>query len=286
MANHQTFLAVKGVERDGDRWIEGWATTGKKDRVSDIVVPEGAVFTLPIPLLFAHKHDEPIGSVTQASVTRAGIRIRARLTVGVARAEEVWKLILDGALTACSIGFQALKSTPLSDGGIQFDQWSWYELSIVSVGANPDSKISVAKCVALAAPQSQKEVTYIPKSTRNTIDPVLLGKELAGVIKQATGPLEKRIAQLEKGGPGFDAEEFGKAVGAGVRKVAERLEKRIAELESRQSGMMFMGEFQDALSYPSGAVVKHSGELYCAIRDVTAGKTLPGRHGSGWTKMS
>lgn len=115
--------------------------------MGDVVVPTGATYQLPIPLLFAHKHDEPIGSVVKATVTAAGIRIRAKLTAGVARADEVWKLIRDGALTAVSIGFRSLKHTPLPTGGLRFDSWEWDELSVVSVPAQPDAKIAIAKCL-------------------------------------------------------------------------------------------------------------------------------------------
>lgn len=145
---HVTLLRAKSVERDGERFIEGWATKPEEDRMGDVVMPEGARFTLPLPLLFAHKHDEPIGSVIEAKVTKAGIRIRAKLTAGVARAEEVWKLIKDGALSAVSIGFQAIKSTPLPNGGLRFDEWDWYELSVVAAPALPSARISVAKCIA------------------------------------------------------------------------------------------------------------------------------------------
>lgn len=168
MTRHVTLLTVKAVTREGGRWIEGYATTATQDRVGDVVLPEGARYQLPIPLLFAHKHDEPIGSVVEASVTKAGIRIRAKLTEGVARAEEVWKLIMDGALTAVSIGFQALKHTPLANGGLRFDEWSWHELSVVSVPANPEARISVAKCMAYTAGGQEPEAVskWIPVAPR------------------------------------------------------------------------------------------------------------------------
>ena len=159
MAQHVTYLNVKALGSGDDRIVEGWASTPREDRVGDVVVPDGARYELPLPLLFAHKHDEPIGSVISATVTKAGIRIRAKLTKGVARAEEVWKLIQDGALTAVSVGFQALKSTPMSNGGLRYDEWSWRELSIVSVPANPDAKIAVGKGIAYSSQPKAIRVT-------------------------------------------------------------------------------------------------------------------------------
>lgn len=152
MGRHVTYLRVKAVESDEGRFIEGWASTPTVDRLGDIVSPEGARYRLPIPMLFAHDHAQPIGSVVRATVSRAGIRIRAKLTAGVAKADEVWRLIVDGALTAVSIGFQSLRSTPLPDGGTRFDEWSWHELSVVSVPANPDARIVVGRSVAYSTP--------------------------------------------------------------------------------------------------------------------------------------
>ena len=80
MAQHVTYLNVKALGSGDDRIVEGWASTPREDRVGDVVVPDGARYELPLPLLFAHKHDEPIGSVISATVTKAGIRIRAKLT--------------------------------------------------------------------------------------------------------------------------------------------------------------------------------------------------------------
>ncbi|MFT3793023.1 MAG: HK97 family phage prohead protease [Rudaea sp.] len=147
-ARHETFLRLKAIDTgDGERWIEGIATTARQDRVGDIVEPTGAKFTLPLPLLANHDHGAPIGVVTEAKVTSAGIRIRAKLSQGVARANEIWQLIKDGAMSL-SIGFQSLKSTPLPNGGLRFDSWSWHELSCVAVPANPDARVAVAKCIA------------------------------------------------------------------------------------------------------------------------------------------
>ena len=164
-----TYLNVKALESGTDRIVEGWASTPREDRAGDVVVPEGASYELPLPLLFAHKHDEPIGSVISASVTKAGIRIRAKLTAGVARAEEVWKLIKDGALTAVSIGFLPIKSTPLANGGMRFDSWSWYELSVVSVPCNPDAKIAIGKGIAYANETPPKPAFRVPLRPKRTL---------------------------------------------------------------------------------------------------------------------
>src|ERR1044072_1432291 len=53
-------LEVKGLN-EGERSISGMATTPSTDRIGDIVASMGATFSLPIPLLWQHKHDQPVG---------------------------------------------------------------------------------------------------------------------------------------------------------------------------------------------------------------------------------
>lgn len=59
--------------------IRGIATTPKTDRDGDIVMPEGAVFELPLPLLFNHDPNQPIGHVIEATATKAGVEIVAKV---------------------------------------------------------------------------------------------------------------------------------------------------------------------------------------------------------------
>lgn len=150
---HETFLRVKSVESsDGERWITAWATTPDEDLVGDVVVPTGAKYTLPLPLLAYHRHDAPVGVVTEAHVSEQGIRIRAKLSKGVQLAEELWTLIRDGAVAAVSIGFHSLKAKPRASGGLLFEAWRWLELSLTPVPANPNARIiHVGKAIAYAA---------------------------------------------------------------------------------------------------------------------------------------
>jgi len=191
MDRRVTYLTVRALEADGERFIEGWATTPSVDRMGDIVMPAGARFSLPMPLLWAHKHDEPIGLVVRAAVTKGGIRIRAKLTAGVARADEVWKLIRDGALQAVSVGFRALKMSPLPGGGQRFDEWEWHELSVVSVPANADAKIAVAKCVAYTEPGTPTR--RITVSAARTAQPEKVDKAWQLEVDQRLRPGETQL---------------------------------------------------------------------------------------------
>ncbi|KTF68672.1 HK97 family phage prohead protease [Sphingomonas sp. HT-1] len=145
-----SFIEVK-VFDDARRTIEGTATTPSPDRMQDRVNPLGAKFALPIPFLWQHQHDKPVGHVIDADVKASGIKFKAEL----AQTDEPGKLkdLLDMAwqslklklVRATSIGFNPIKYSFLDNGGIDFEEWDWLELSGVTIPANPDAVISAVK---------------------------------------------------------------------------------------------------------------------------------------------
>lgn len=173
MERLETFLRVKQVESsDGERWITAWATTADEDLQGDVVEPAGAVYQLPIPLLAYHKSDSPVGVVTEAHVSERGIRIRAKISKGVQLADEIWQLVKDGAIGACSVGFKALKSKRLSSGGLLFESWRWLELSLTPCPANPNARIvSVGKSIAYATNADAIRVTPQTAPARKVVTP-------------------------------------------------------------------------------------------------------------------
>lgn len=126
--------------------IVGIASTPAADRVGDEMDPAGATFTLPMPLLWQHRHDEPIGHVTEAKVTPAGIEIVARVVRGVdAVADRAWNLIKGGLVRGLSIGFRPLEQSRNAIGGMRVRKWAWYELSAVTLPCNEQATITAIK---------------------------------------------------------------------------------------------------------------------------------------------
>lgn len=129
--------------------IRGIATTPRTDRDGDIVMPEGAVFELPIALLYNHDPNQPIGHVIEATVTKAGIEIVARVAKdATAKIGEVWQLIKSGLVSGFSVGFRALEAEPI-ETGFRFNKWQWLELSAVTIPANTEAAIHVVKSVSI-----------------------------------------------------------------------------------------------------------------------------------------
>lgn len=144
-------LEIKAVNEDA-RTIDGIATTNTTDRMDDIVEPAGAVYKLPLPLLWQHDSSQPIGWVEDAKATKNGIRIKARLAeAGVlAEVDRAWTMIKSGLVRGLSIGFKPIESEEIDaeSWGRRFTSWEWLELSAVTIPANQEATITAVKHAA------------------------------------------------------------------------------------------------------------------------------------------
>ncbi|HEP9860791.1 TPA: phage major capsid protein [Pseudomonas aeruginosa] len=144
-------LEVKALD-DEKRVITGIASTPSPDRMQDVVEPKGAQFKLPIPFLWQHNHDEPIGHVTDAKVTQKGIEVSVQLTQVEEpgklkdRLDEAWQSIKSGLVRGLSIGFSAKEFEQIPGSwGLRFLSWEWFELSAVTIPANAEATITSVK---------------------------------------------------------------------------------------------------------------------------------------------
>ncbi|SHL96865.1 phage prohead protease, HK97 family [Sphingobium sp. YR657] len=150
LARAYSFIEIKSAD-DDRRIIEGVATTPTPDRSQDIVRPMGAKFSLPLPFLWQHRHDEPIGHVIDADPKPSGIKFKAQIQKTDEpgklkdRLDEAWLSLKLKLVRATSIGFRPLKYSFIENGGIDFEEWDWLELSGVTIPANPDAAITAVK---------------------------------------------------------------------------------------------------------------------------------------------
>lgn len=151
-------LTVKSIDEQAEFvHISGIASTPAPDRMGDIVEPLGAKFTTPMPLLWQHQHDAPVGHVTFAQPTKAGIPFEARLPrIAEAgrlkdRVDEAIHSLKYQLVSAVSIGFRAVGGAveQLKNGGLRFKEWEWLELSLVTIPANSQAVIQAVKSIDL-----------------------------------------------------------------------------------------------------------------------------------------
>jgi HK97 family phage major capsid protein/HK97 family phage prohead protease len=221
---------IKAVD-DEQRIIRGIATTPTADRVGDIVLPQGAQYSLPIPFLWQHDHMQPIGNVIEAKVTSKGIEVVIELvklaspSQLAARLEEAWQSIKSGLVRGLSIGFSPKKYAFLDDGGIEFIEWSFNELSAVTVPCNAEATITRIKSLSeeqAALGKKAKSVVFINKSvgastTKTTVNTPSEGsdmkiREQIEGFKKTLDANRARLKELAEAagaeGRSFDAKEI------------------------------------------------------------------------------
>lgn len=145
-------LSIKAVD-DDKRIIRGVATTPTVDRVGDIIEPEGVEFENPMPLLWQHYHDMPVGQTSFGTPSPDGIPFEAQFvhpdTVESVtlkdRLQLAWDSVKTQLVRAVSIGFRPIEFAFMDGGGIRYTATEVYELSCVTIPANPDAVIASVK---------------------------------------------------------------------------------------------------------------------------------------------
>jgi HK97 family phage major capsid protein/HK97 family phage prohead protease len=211
-------IEIKAIDED-ERVIEGIATTPTPDRMDDIVEPDGAVFKLPIALLWQHNSREPVGHVFEAKVTSEGIRIKARFVKVSEPAslkddlDRCWSMVKSGLVRALSIGFSPIEWSDIKNSwGVRFTSWEWLELSCVTIPANADASITSVKAI---------DREYLRAAS---------GRNAGGVVV--------RLDKTTPGVTGFPAKTSkGKSVKT-IREQIESFEASLAAAKEKRDGVM------------------------------------------------
>lgn len=125
---------------------------GTADRVGDMI-EKGAFagVALPIPMLFGHDANDPVGVWTHAEEASDGLRLKGKLLVDdVARAREVRALVRSGAVGGLSIGFRTRKAVARKGGGRTIKALELFEVSLVTIPMHPGARVTGAKSAAAA----------------------------------------------------------------------------------------------------------------------------------------
>lgn len=153
-ALHKTFGSVEIKSLDEQkRTFKGIASTPNQDRAKDVMVLKGAEFNLPMPLLFHHDPEKAIGQVTSAKVTANGIEVEIHIPKieeeGDLKREvdKAYQSLKYDLVKGLSVGFIPNwdEAEMIKGGGIQFNQWEWYELSLVTIPCNRESSTDFKK---------------------------------------------------------------------------------------------------------------------------------------------
>ena len=238
-----SILNVKSVDA-AQRILTGTATTPETDRQSDQVDPFGCVFKNPLPLLWMHQPDQPVGHAEFARATASGIPFTAQIAKvdepGVLkdRVDEAWQSVQARLVSAVSIGFRVLDNAvePLKSGGLKYLRTEILELSLVTVPANSSCTIQTIKAI---------DDTYLSsKATmpRPTEDHSIL-KNAQTVSVGVVAKAMRTLAELVNG-------------------KHNAMMERIKALE--ETAFEYAGTYREGSTYRRGQFVTYSGSLHHA----------------------
>lgn len=125
---------------------------GTPDRIGDWIEPgafKGA--KLPLPMLFGHDMNDPVGTWDSAEEKADGLHVTGKLLVDdVARAREVRALVKSGAVRGLSIGFITKQASARPGGGRTIKSLELLEASLVTIPMHSGAKVTSAKSAVSA----------------------------------------------------------------------------------------------------------------------------------------
>lgn len=194
-----SLLTIKAVDQK-KRVITGIATTPTVDRVGDIIEPLGCRFVNPLPFLWQHDHQKPIGTCEFGKATAAGIPFTATLAhpdsvtsaILKERFAEAWDSISTGLVRATSIGFRPIQYAYMEAGGVHYLETEVFELSAVTIPAQADAIIDQIK-------SAQRRANPTGGGSRETVRKVYL-TEQDRWRAQMVSDSRKRLAAADRVG--------------------------------------------------------------------------------------
>lgn len=120
---------------------------GTPDRIGDVIEKGAFAGTkLPLPMLFGHDLNDPVGTWDAATEKADGLHIAGKLLVDdVPRAREIRALVRAGAVRGLSIGFTGVKASARPGGGRTIKSLELLEVSLVTLPMHPGAKVTSAK---------------------------------------------------------------------------------------------------------------------------------------------
>jgi HK97 family phage prohead protease len=195
---------IEAVEPVDDRTLRFVISTGAVDRDQDQINQAGWALTHyqrnPV-VLWAHQADEaPIGKAVEVALRddrlTAAVQFLPPDTYGAAsaRADAIYRLALDGYLSASSVGFRPIKWDFTDDKdrgaenwwpGIDFHEQELVEFSIVAVPANPEALIeqpsSAVPAPSVAVSAAQVAATGRERRRRAATVAEIVSRAMAGL---------------------------------------------------------------------------------------------------------
>jgi HK97 family phage major capsid protein/HK97 family phage prohead protease len=258
-----TLKLAPAADTKTERVIRGTASTPSTDRMGDIVEPMGLEFKNPLPLIWQHRHEQPVGLVTLDPPTEKGVTFSAvfaaaepgsPLAVDIDKAYQAVRL---GLVRGVSIGFRALELNFMEDGGIRYVRSEIVELSLVTVPANADATISQIKsldAVSSAASGQKSEArkmpgvsgpkTEQPEKRKDSKMPTQIAEQISGYEAQRTTAQDRMNALMGS------AAEDGRTLDEEEAKEYDSLESQSKQISEHVIRLQRLAEQQKSAAAP------------------------------------
>lgn len=139
---------------------------GNKDSYGDIVVKGAFESTLKswsesgnnLPLLFGHRFDDPdfnIGWVKSAEEDERGLKVTAQLDLESPKGAQTYRLLKGKRISQMSFAYD-VEEHEQTDDALLLKRLKLHEVSVVPIGANPETEILAVKASAAAVTAAVK----------------------------------------------------------------------------------------------------------------------------------
>lgn len=156
--------------------VEGYASLfGVPDLAGDVVERGAFAASLArrgaagIRMLWQHDPAQPVGRWLALAEDGRGLRVRGRLSPGVAKAREAAALIADGALDGLSIGFRVVQAARGAGGSRRLLAVDLWEVSLVTFPMLPGARLAARPAIPI--PAEQPLAALIRRATRRLSSP-------------------------------------------------------------------------------------------------------------------
>jgi len=169
------------------------ASTSAIDRQGDSIDQSGwelLNFIKNPVLLWAHRYDElPVGKITNIEITELGLEAEVEFA-DHQKAQDVKKLVDDGALNAVSVGF-----IPKERNGNIITRAELLEISIVPVPANQEA-ILLSKEISESIKKDVEEVLKEPEPVEKSGR--VISKKNRKALEDTANALKSALSEIEK----------------------------------------------------------------------------------------
>ena len=277
------FLEVKlaPIESDDPNWaavFEGYVSTTAVDRYNEITLPTAFTETMPKYmsdnpiLLFNHTMDNVVGQVQDYRIESDRVWIRAGISKATALSRDIAALVKAGILRTMSFMYRPTEIQPGENGkATTISKLDLYEISIVSIPANPGAIILDAKSKGINLDETTIKLIQVGEKTEVNM----------GIAIPEITALEKRFDEFA--GPMTSAHEEAKSKLASMEKTITDLHQlqKLAKEKADQlaTGLITQAEFKTYADKVSGDLVNVMKSLEQAK---AASKLVDGK--IGWSK--